>query len=369
MRKFHFYAALAAIAAILAATSCDDDEQIGQSGDWLFGRSETMVKGAETATFKLSPIVAGDAWQADVRFEGEATGWLTLDQTNGEAGAVSLSVTLKANTAKTSRSATVTIRCHDDELLFGITQQGAADTPDDGEDDEKPAVSRISRLTLTYYDGDMRRAYEESLTLTYSGSSLSGAVCKETDAEEKTATTYIDIERQGESAIAYSFRTEGEAEETVEAQLGNGRYSKLGQLEFSYLDDNLYFVKKPDESVWTFSWGEDGNIMSIGGDAIDKTLKFRMSEFALSENVNLNAIIVFCLHEKGNLRYAVFAENGNWGNHSTRLIDRIEEESTIFTYNPALDAEKKRISKVMEYRRVGSITPTLVKALSVEYAE
>lgn len=105
---------------LLLAVGCDESSD-----------NDIVIKGGDKLTINASQTQASftftvpDTWSLHT----DATDWLTPDILEGAAGTYTVNLTVAANTSETSRTATIDIRCANDEEKLLITQLGTADTP------------------------------------------------------------------------------------------------------------------------------------------------------------------------------------------------------------------------------------------------
>ena len=110
---FYFFLPL-----LLLAIGCDessDNDIVIKEGNKL-----TINASQTEASFTFT---APDAWSLHT----DATDWLTPDILEGVAGTHTVTLAVAPNTAETSRTATIEIRCANDEASLLITQLGTAD--------------------------------------------------------------------------------------------------------------------------------------------------------------------------------------------------------------------------------------------------
>ena len=328
---------------MLAISACDEESS---SSEWLLGRTASITIGADENTVTFPAFTARDAWSCEVVFDSGQE-WLSLSENNGKMGLIELTATVASNKSDSDRSAELVVTCHDETLRFRVTQLKAEkqEVPD-----EPAQKSRIEKIVANYYAADMARTRTETMTLTYDGDALTGAVVVDEDVVAQTQrTTTIRI---------------GEGR-TYVAQLADGRFSTLDDMEFAYMDGRLFFIQSP-EQIWSFSWNDAGNIRSIVRQE-GETIEFVASEAVQTGNLSLNAMCLMCL-ENG-LENAVFAEKGLWGDISRNLLMKLTEGNEIYLFNYVAD-DDLRITQILQYYRyVNSNLPTFQKTYEITYSD
>ena len=180
---------------MLAISACDEESS---SSEWLLGRTASITIGADENTVTFPAFTARDAWSCEVVFDSGQE-WLTLSESNGKMGLVELSATVASNESDSDRSAELVVTCHGETLRFHVTQLKAEkqETPD-----EPAQKSRIEKIEANYYAADMARTRTETMTLTYDGDALTGAVVVDEDVVAQTQrTTTIRIETNGNEKV------------------------------------------------------------------------------------------------------------------------------------------------------------------------
>lgn len=343
---------------MLAISACDEESS---SSEWLLGRTASITIGADENTVTFPAFTARDAWSCEVVFDSGQE-WLSLSENNGKMGLVELSATVASNKSDSDRSAELVVTCHGETLRFRVTQLKAEkqETPD-----EPAQKSRIEKIEANYYAADMARTRTETMTLTYDGDALTGAVVVDEDVVAQTQrTTTIRIETNGNEKV-YAVSVDGGEGRTYVAQLADGRFSTLDDMEFAYMDGRLFFIQSP-EQIWSFSWNDAGNIRSIVRQE-GETIEFVASEAVQTGNLSLNAMCLMCL-ENG-LENAVFAEKGLWGDISRNLLMKLTEGNDIYLFNYVAD-DDLRITQILQYYRyVNSNLPTFQKTYEITYSD
>lgn len=276
---FYFFLPL-----LLLAIGCDessDNDIVIKEGNKL-----TINASQTEASFTFT---APDAWSLHT----DATDWLTPDILEGVAGTHTVSLAVTANTAETSRTATIEIRCANDEASLLITQLGTADTPLPPSFDGKP----IKTLTIKdtgdgetistafeynekgqlikiigedVYD-DETDVYEYIVTYTDGSVEVKGR-----DGEEYTAI----IDAQGRATQVRYVDTDDD-NQTIDITLA---YDNEGQLTKETGKSNDY----SDYTV-EYTWTNGNLTQSTYGGYSDTD--FRYSEYENTGNLDINWII------------------------------------------------------------------------------
>ena len=116
-------------------TSCEDSGTIKgydrEMLDIVTYANNTEVKGGFTFT-------ASESWSTIVDYGTPLrsdNGWITLDPASGNAGKVTINITLDENLTGEDRSATIRIICGETTLEINIVQRGTENTNNDGTQD------------------------------------------------------------------------------------------------------------------------------------------------------------------------------------------------------------------------------------------
>lgn len=343
--------------------SCGKDEEL--QGNWLVGTAASFSVGSEGVNLKFPIAVAKDFWHSRITYENpEQAGWLNLNEEDGLPGVVSLSVEIAPNASEESRSASVALECHGEIIRFDVKQRGKEAGSAGGEEVKKDIVRGIA---IVYYDKDMARIYTETLSVDYDGEKLVGvsSVSEDAATSQKKATT-VKVDDSGKMK-SYVLNQNGSSDKTYIATIGgDGAFETFSGVKFIYQEGYLQSVEG-NESVWNFAW-HDGNLQSassVGQNVSD--LKIWVSDLALTANLNLDAVFLFTLFEKDKLWTAVFAEQGNWGRASSKLLWKVSENGGSYVFN-ALKDEKGRIVKAMQYFSDGG-DYTHQKTYEITYAD
>ncbi len=277
---------------LLLAVGCDESSD-----------NDIVIKGGDKLTINASQtqasftFTAPDTWSLHT----DATDWLTPDILEGAAGTYTVNLTVVANTSETSRTATIDIRCANDEEKLLITQLGTADTPlppsfdgkyikslmikdtSDGETisstfeyNEKGQLVKI--IGKDVYE-DETDVYEYIIAYTDGNVEIKGR-----DGEEYTAA----IDARGRATQVRYVDTDDD-NQTIDITLA---YDNEGQLtkETGKTDDyNDYTV----EYKWT-----NGNLTQTTYGGYSDT-DFRYSEYENTGNLDINWIISGGYSESG----------------------------------------------------------------------
>ncbi len=265
--------------------------------------NDIVIKGGDKLTINASQTQASftftvpDTWSLHT----DATDWLTPDILEGAAGTYTVNLTVAANTSETSRTATIDIRCANDEEKLLITQLGTADTPlppsfdgkyikslmikdtSDGETisstfeyNEKGQLVKI--IGKDVYE-DETDVYEYIIAYTDGNVEIKGR-----DGEEYTAA----IDARGRATQVRYVDTDDD-NQTIDITLA---YDNEGQLtkETGKTDDyNNYTI----EYKWT-----NGNLTQTTYGGYSDT-DFRYSEYENTGNLDINWIISGGYSESG----------------------------------------------------------------------
>ena len=277
---------------LLLAVGCDESSD-----------NDIVIKGGDKLTINASQTQASftftvpDTWSLHT----DATDWLTPDILEGAACTYTVNLTVAANTSETSRTATIDIRCANDEEKLLITQLGTADTPlppsfdgkyikslmikdtSDGETisstfeyNEKGQLVKI--IGKDVYE-DETDVYEYIIAYTDGNVEIKGR-----DGEEYTAA----IDARGRATQVRYVDTDDD-NQTIDITLA---YDNEGQLtkETGKTDDyNNYTI----EYKWT-----NGNLTQTTYGGYSDT-DFRYSEYENTGNLDINWIISGGYSESG----------------------------------------------------------------------
>ncbi|MCM1441802.1 MAG: DUF4595 domain-containing protein [Roseburia sp.] len=193
----HFLWVLACMAAF--CTSCSDDDK---DDTIKIAKGEKNQTAYADETGRTINFTAAEAWSTAVKYAAtraeETDEWVTLDPSSGEAGEVTISVTLDKNFTGKNRRAEITIICGDTRVTVIIEQDGKTEdgeipdedvvVPDPGPQDAR----RIARIIEHDGDAPYRLDFtydEQGRILTYKSWEWDGsAFVKDIDA----SYTYYD---------------------------------------------------------------------------------------------------------------------------------------------------------------------------------
>ena len=162
MKKIIFSFAL----LITLLTSCDVITNIsgydkGKLNITLYA-NDTEVNGGFTFT-------ANEAWSTFVEYNGESTGWITIDPASGNAGKVTLNIDLEENSTGETRSAIVHIVCGESNLNIDIEQKASENPGNDNGDDngDNGGDEPSQRVPLYVIDHIIQSIEESGMTVAY----------------------------------------------------------------------------------------------------------------------------------------------------------------------------------------------------------
>lgn len=151
----------------LSLTSCSDDNEPGKVSLGK-GQSEKVTVAANETYGEIS-FNAAAPWSAYVESASQADGldWISLSQSNGDAGEIHLTFTLEINNTGQTRKAIVVIICEDTTIRIEISQ-----SPDDEPDIPSGGLSigevNIVKKNYIYMeDGNRYEDYEEAYLFHY----------------------------------------------------------------------------------------------------------------------------------------------------------------------------------------------------------
>ncbi len=128
MKRLFYAVALSAACAFSACTDEGGTNPITVSDKAELKQTLSAGETSGTVTF-----TAAEPWAANVQETTKAAPtWITLDKYNGEAGTVTLAITLEPNETDAVRTATITIACASGKITITVKQEGAgaiADKP------------------------------------------------------------------------------------------------------------------------------------------------------------------------------------------------------------------------------------------------
>lgn len=118
---------------------CSDAETISVSSESYIELDEDSMNPMMDANggYLTLTFTASDLWSASISATSQEIDWLTLSSTQGEAGVVTLQVSVQSNDTYDERNAVILLVCGNDKKTIVVTQKqknGSAD----GEIDDMP---------------------------------------------------------------------------------------------------------------------------------------------------------------------------------------------------------------------------------------
>lgn len=358
--KFKFCLLTAIICMMLS--SCGDDE----IQPWLQGESQNFSINSNVRTEKLPVLKANDAWTASVGYGTADTGWLTLDKESGEAGTVELTAQIEANLTNKYRSATVTVTCHGSSVRFQFSQAGTT-----GGDTPKPSTSaRVAKIVMTSYNTSLNVVYEESLTLEYQGTTITGATYHSTDREALTESDVtISIDRSQAGKRVFTLKEVGIPDEVIIAELDNaGRIIAAADNQLAYNAAGYLSKRTQGETTWLYDTNITDNLMTVTSDSkltfqFDPQLPMRQDC-----NIDLTRLAMMTMTQRGLLKYAVLTEQGAVGAQLPNVLFKAVGSDGTYTFNPQFDSAKTLLS-IELYHRYNTENPMIQKRYAVTYTD
>ncbi len=150
---FHPVLVVSLLAMGLVAAACSDSNDDGPKSVELTGGTSTEqtvyadeTQKPENITFKAAApwtATVTDTTPVQTKAETGNTEWLKLDRYSGEAGNVSLTMTLSLNLTGHDRKAEIRIVCGGTTLIITVEQKATTESGEKPEDPNKPAQSDL----------------------------------------------------------------------------------------------------------------------------------------------------------------------------------------------------------------------------------
>ena len=108
-------------------------------------------------------FISAIVWTAEVKYSGEATGWVELGTSGGDGGSViqKVKLTVTKNTSKAMREATLVIKSGDVSELVVLKQNAVTETnKDDGDKNQDDGQEDAKNQVFSLEDGEAEVAPE-----------------------------------------------------------------------------------------------------------------------------------------------------------------------------------------------------------------
>ncbi len=353
---------LIALIAVLA-TACSNND----TDSWLQGENRIEYSiNSNIHNQELPEFKALDSWYATIGYGTSDTGWLTLDTEEGSAGTYKLIAFISANTTNNYRSATVTINCHGDTRKYQFSQSGRSG----GNVPTPSASAKMSKIVMTSYDTSMNQVYEESISFTYNGNTITGATYHSFDKIELTETDInIAINRTEVGKRTLTLKQSGMPDETVIAAVdAAGRITAVNDYTVEYADNGYVSRVTQGDQTWGYSTDTKSSIITITGTS--KTTFQYNPEVAIRQdcNIDVNRLVKMTMLERGLLKYALLMEAGNFGSQMPSILYKSVTGRETYNFNPQLDSSKTVLS-VDLYHRYDSMSPVIQKRYTFTYSD
>lgn len=274
-----FYLLLLTLGCV-SLTACSDDDDKDDTIKIAKDQKEQSAYADETG--RTINFTATEAWSTAVKYTStraeETDEWVTLDPPSGEAGDVTISVTLGKNFTGKNRRAEITIICGDTRVTVIIEQDGKTE---DGEIPSSPGepeaykklISKIE-AKVTMYEHE---TYSYTARLVFEYDDRNRVVSEKTyddeGIEQEWAVNYtysentITSEDEGEKdKYIYTLNKDGNVESWTNIY-NNGELHDMGKLVY---DENGYFISSSseyqgdstDKNSERAEW-KDGNLVKV----------------------------------------------------------------------------------------------------------
>ncbi len=287
MKKYLFTIA-AAVAAIFAA-SCEQEDVIKDS---ITLSTDKTIAASWEGSVEDIVFTANVAWTAEV--QGGA--FLSLDKTSGEAGTVTLKLTVAKNEADANRSATVVLTAGTASETITVNQEAVGAT---SEDDAK-TIDFLAQTVAYEVSGTPSSATSDAdwLTVTVDGKVVNLAATENEGTEPRVAHVAIVIVKHTINLTVTQEPESGDLSNVKASYLGNKAliyndetwsYTTFGQykLEFDSEYGNVVLVINVDPSEGDI----DPTTVPTGVFAVDAAGTFADQTFTVAgENATLFTI-------------------------------------------------------------------------------
>lgn len=181
-------AVLAVAIAMVSLAACSSEDDGPKKVTPASGQESTVSAAANTSAgeVRFKAVAPWSAWTDSnpSRSPGDID-WITLNDTRGEAGDITLNFTLKRNTTGKDRTGYIVVVCEDSQLTFTITQS-AEDDPNEPDSPDEPGVldSGTIEIVATSYENNAGKYELDGETyyeLSYTGGRMMQFVSKYRD--------------------------------------------------------------------------------------------------------------------------------------------------------------------------------------------
>lgn len=336
MKKYLFIIAAAALA--LFATGCDPETVIEDS--ITLSTEKTVTASWEGSVVDIV-FTANVAWTAEVRAQGD---FLTLDKTSGEAGTVTLKLTVAKNEVDANRSGSVVITAGSASETITVNQEAVGAT---SEDDEK-TVDFLAQTFAYEVSGTPSSATSDAdwLTATISENVVNIAVTENGGTEARVGHVAIVIVKH---TINLTVTQEPES-----GDLSNPSVSYIGNRVHVYDSNNGYYNYGQFQLAFDSEYGKvvlvvtrnlgvdeeskpvyvDGTVIPTGTFAVDGGNSFADLTFAITGDYPTFFTVGEAVNKVLDGEIVIEEADGGYAVTAT-LMDEAEKLHT-FTYSGSL---------------------------------
>lgn len=263
---------------LLMFSACSDDDK-GDSTIIIAKDQQNQTAFADD-TDKTIRFTATQDWRTEVDYSGTkatdaAEKWVTLDPPSGEAGEVTVKVTLSTNYTGKDRRAVIRIVCGSTTITITIEQKGL---DEEGNIPDEPIVTPDRKITRMYQYEDGKKFYAD---FTY-----------DEDSRVKAYTAYAIKDNAAE--ITYDWRCTYHNDRFVVAYTGYDQ-GHVNSGEETYTLEGVRVVSSVDE---------DGDRQIFEYDAEGRLIKY-------TEDYKNDIIYTYTLTWDGDLVTSVWETNGS----------------------------------------------------------
>ena len=275
--------------------SCGEDREPVEP---LVGFGGEYTVEADKCALLLSEFTANEAWDSYIKSADES--WITLSQTEGEAGVYRLTANIAENSTEAERTATIVIRSKNASIEYKITQSAKPAAPDNPDNPSQPVtpdqpgesgggedISVVDKTQLI-----------ESIKIHHRSMSTGQVVDEENialeyDAQGRViASHYTHANTKVDLGITYN-DTEIAfiGAQNITMAISGGKVTKIGDNDCLYSSGVLYQVKS-----YTFDW--KGNYLNnIVGTKTINLEYFGSDDFTSKANIDLQIYVPFFLSD------------------------------------------------------------------------
>ncbi|MBM6864855.1 hypothetical protein H6A66_06685 [Bacteroides caecigallinarum] len=290
--KYFYHLLLCAALTFSACSEGEDNQSQLKLADGI--PTEIVFGDGETNSVKEIKFVASAPWTASVKEtsaarSGSEVDWLTLDKYSGNAGEITLTLTIKDNETSETRKAEIVIVCGDTTITITVEQKPSADGNEDGgnETDDSKLVK-------------MMKFREETTNTDQSYTSDKPYIAKyKYDKEGRTIEMVAEPETGGIPRQTYTFvysDNKIEITEVDEQPEPEDSGTSLYEVSLNEIGDavQLYRITgSSKEKLYDFEYNGEGRLVKMemykgNGDKCTETISYNGSLFETYEYEDYN---------------------------------------------------------------------------------